>query len=402
METHETESSQEPRGETDKSLKAERVKTDEYLKQKSKTVAQEAIKMVRLDRLVTDTEGKRIRAKVDLDKKHQREVAYTTTSPADDRIEIQERERSDNVKNLERKKRDRVWAQARFQKRLIAEAFLEHERAETDSNLLKERVRIDFESNHTSKLLSDETVSHEVTKAAVVTRDQFLTIVSHDLQSFLVSSSLAAHLMRKDLSQDAVDTVSLLGNLGIIEQSNAAMDRMISALLDVERMAEGKLILKLERVDLRALLHKCVNLFAPVVSSKSFSMTIQPCPEPIYADLDQDRILQVLSNLIGNALKFTPKGGTITLSARKQEAQVELSITDNGPGIPEQEKARIFDQFSQLNSQRNMNNHRGLGLGLGLFIAKWIVDAHKGRIWVTSDVGKGSTFSLTLPLSISH
>ena len=129
-------------------------------------------------------------------------------------------------------------------------------------------------------------------------------------------------------------------------------------------------------------------------------MTIQPCPEPIYADLDQDRILQVLSNLIGNALKFTPKGGTITLSARKQEAQIELSVTDNGPGIPEQEKARMFDQFSQLNSQRNMNNHRGLGLGL--FIAKWIVDAHKGRIWVTSDVGKGSTFSLTLPLSISH
>ena len=270
METHETESSQEPRGETDKSLKAERVKTDEYLKQKSKTVAQEAIKMVRLDRLVTDTEGKRVRAKVDLDKKHQREVAYTTPSPGDDRIEIQERERSDTVKNLERKKRDRVWAQARFQKRLIAEAFLEHERAETDSNLLKERVRIDFESNHTSKLLSDETVSHEVTKAAVVTRDQFLTIVSHDLQSFLVSSSLAAHLMRTDLSHDAVDTVSLLENLGIIEQGNAAMDRMISDLLDVERMAEGKLILKLERVDLRAMLHKCVNLFAPVVSSKSF------------------------------------------------------------------------------------------------------------------------------------
>ena len=359
METHETESSQEPRGETDKSLKAERVKTDEYLKQKSKTVAQEAIKMVRLDRFVTDTECERVRAKVDLDKKHQREVSHTTTSPADDRIEIQERERSDNVIDLERKKRDRVWAQARFQKRLIAEAFLEHERAETDSNLLKERVRIDFESNHTSKLLSDETVSHEVTKAAVVTRDQFLTIVSHDLQSFLVSSSLAAHLMRKDLSQDAVDTVSLLENLGIIEQGNAAMDRMISDLLDVERMAEGKLILKLERVDLRAMLHKCVDLFAPVVSSKSFSMTIQPCPEPIYADLDQDRILQVLSNLIGNALKFTPKGGTITLSARKQEAQVELSITDNGPGIPEQEKARMFDQFSQLNSQRNMNNHRG-------------------------------------------
>jgi len=275
---------------------------------------------------------------------------------------------------------------------LTAEALLENERKETDSNLLEERVHTDVESEQISNLLSDETVSHDVTRAALVTKDQIMAIVSHDLQNSIVAISIGAHLMRRGLSEDAVDTVSLLETLGMIEQGAAGMDRLISALLDVERMAQDKLILKLERVDVRAILQECVDLFAPVVSSKSFSMTIHTGPEPIFADLDHDRILQVLSNLIGNALKFTPNGGTIELSARKQETQVEISVTDNGPGIPEQATALIFERFSQLKS----NDRRGLGLGL--FIAKWIVGAHKGRIWVTSNVGKGSTFSFTLPL----
>jgi signal transduction histidine kinase len=123
-------------------------------------------------------------------------------------------------------------------------------------------------------------------------------------------------------------------------------------------------------------------------------MTIHTVPESIVADLDHDRILQVLSNLIGNSLKFTPNGGTIELSARKQETQVEISVTDNGPGIPEDAKEQIFERFSQL----KRNDRRGLGLGL--FISKWIVEAHGGHIWVTSEVGKGSTFSFTLPLTV--
>jgi signal transduction histidine kinase len=100
--------------------------------------------------------------------------------------------------------------------------------------------------------------------------------------------------------------------------------------------------------------------------------------------------------LIGNSLKFTPEGGTIKLSVRRQETQVEISVTDNGPGISEQTKAQIFERFSQ----HKMNDRRGPGLGL--FMAKRIVEAHKGRIWVTSDIGKGSTFSFTLPLTASH
>lgn len=392
METNETESSQELRGKTDKSLEDERDKTDECLERNAKTVEEETSETIRLNRLAADKDRESQRAEVDLDKEHQLDVTGIQTSRLDDKILIQERERSDKAQNVERKEEDRARTRERFQKRLTAEALLENERKETDSNLLEERVHTDVESEHISNLLSDEIASHDSTTAALLTRDQYLAIVSHDLQTPLAAISIGAHLMRRSLYNDAVDTVSLLENIEIIEQSAAGMDRMVSALLDLERMAQDKLILKLERVDLRAILQECVDLFAPAVSRKAFSMTLHICPEPIFADLDHDRILQVLSNLIGNSLKFTPNGGTIELSARKQETQVEISVTDNGPGIPEQAKARIFERLSQL----KMNDRRGLGLGL--FISKWIVDAHKGRIWVTSDVGKGSTFSFTLPL----
>jgi len=125
-------------------------------------------------------------------------------------------------------------------------------------------------------------------------------------------------------------------------------------------------------------------------------MTLDTGAEPLFAELDRDRIFHVLSNLIGNALKFTPNGGTIKFSARKQESQVEISVADNGPGIFQQDRQLIFERFTKL----RMNDRTGLGLGL--FIAKWIVESHKGRIWVTSDVGKGSTFSFTLPLATTH
>jgi signal transduction histidine kinase len=372
MEVHKKASSQELRGKTDQSLEEERVKTDEYLEQNAKSVEEETDETIRLTRLAADKEVESHRAEVDLEKEQR--LDGTDAARLVDSLLTQERERVDEVHTVERDEEDRARTQEQFQKQMIAEALLEHERKETDRNLLDERVRADLE---------------------LITRDQFLTIVSHDLKNSIVAISMVARVMRSSLSKDAVDAVSLLKNLRIIDQTATGMDRMISDLLDVERMAHDKLQLKLEKVDLRALLQECVELFSPVVSSKSFSMTLDTAPEPVFAEIDHDRVLQVLSNLVGNSLKFTPDGGTVRLSVQKQETEVEMSVTDNGPGIPKQTQVQIFERFSQL----KINDRRGLGLGL--FIAKWIVEAHKGRIWVTSDSGKGSTFSFTLPLSVS-
>lgn len=337
MEAEETESSQELRDKTDKSLEEERKKIDEHFEQQAREIEEKTSEELRsIQRAAEELEGS---------------------------------DKSQAVKREE----DRARTQERVQKELIAEteALLERERQHTDSSLLEERVHVDID---------------------LITRNQFLAIVSHDLKNSVVAISIRTRLMRNGLSRGAMDAGSLLENIGIIEHAAASMHRMINDLLDVERMAHDKLILKPERIDLHALLQECMDLFSPISSSKNFSMTSHISSEPISAHADHDRILQVLSNLIGNSLKFTPNGGSIELSARKGETEVEISVTDNGPGIPEQAKAHLFERFSQL----QMNDRRGLGLGL--FIAKWIVEAHRGRIWVTSDVGKGSTFSFTLPL----
>jgi signal transduction histidine kinase len=369
MERNETASFQELRGKTDKSLEDEREKTDEYLTRKIEKVEEKTSEKVRSIRLAVDHALENQREEVDLDKEHHRAVADIRHSQLDDELLIRERERSDKFQAVEREAEDRLRAEERVQKQRIADALLEHERKTTDRNLLDERVQADIE---------------------LITREQFLAIVSHDLKNPLAAISISARLIRRSLSPTS-DTGSLLENIGLIEQSAACMSRMISDLLDVERMAHGKLTLYPQKVDLRTLLQECGEFFAPLVSSQAFSMTIDTDPEPIFTNLDRDRIFQVLSNLIGNSLKFTPNGGAIELSARKQETHVEISVTDNGPGIPAQAQAQIFERFSQL----NVADHQGLGLGL--FIAKWIVEAHKGRIWVTSIPGKGSTFTFTLP-----
>lgn len=374
MEVQKSESSQSLRGKTDRSLEDERDKTDEYLERTITKVEESTIDKVRSIRLTTDKALESEREEVDLDKEQQLDVIGLSPSSVDEDLLRQERERTDKLKAIEREQVDRVQTQERIKKQQIAEALLEQERKQTDSNLLDERVHVDTE---------------------LITRDQFVAIVSHDLKNSIVAIAIGARLMRRGLSHDAADPGRVLENLGLIERAAAGMDRMIGDLLDVEQVAQGQLKLKLENVDICTLLQDCRDLFAPEVSSKSFSMNIHLSPEPIVAEVDRDRMLQVLSNLIGNALKFTPDGGSITLSAKKQESHIEVSVTDNGPGIAEQDTRQIFQRFSQLKRKDRR------GLGLGLYIAKWIVEAHHGRIWVTSEVGRGSTFTFTIPIPVS-
>jgi signal transduction histidine kinase len=360
----------ELRGKTDQSLEEERDKTDKYLEQNSVSVEEATDTTIRLTRLVVDEEVESHRAAVDQKKADQ--LDGTATERLVDSILSQERERTDELHNAEREEEDRVRKQELVQKQVLAETLLENERKETDRSLLDERVLADSE---------------------LITREQFVTIVSHDLKNPVVAISMVARAMRSGLSQSTVDVDGLLKHLTTIDQATTFMNRMISDLLDVEKMAHNKLRLKSEKVHLRVLLQECMQLFAPLVSSQSFSMTIHTSPEPIFGYFDHDRILQVLSNLVGNSLKFTPNGGAIRLSAQTQETDVVISVTDNGPGIPVEAQTQIFERFSQLKvNDRN-------GLGLGLFIAKWIVEAHTGRIWVTSEPGKGSTFSFTLPVN---
>jgi len=207
---------------------------------------------------------------------------------------------------------------------------------------------------------------------------------------------MCANLIQANLMSGRVDVSGLLDHIERIKRSSGIMDRMITDLLDIKRIESGKLILKKYRCDIYEILRECKDLFAPIVAKKSLSMIIRPGAKPVFADIDHDRILQVLSNLIGNAIKFTPNQGHITLALRKTAIDIEVSVIDTGPGIPEQKRSQIFEKFSQVDS------HDRRGLGLGLFISKWLIEAHKGRIWVDSEVGKGSTFIFTLPISVDY
>jgi len=375
------------RNKTDKSLKDERHQTDAYLDRKSKTIEEESDEKTRMNRLAADKNLDHKREEVDFDKTAKQVGLTGPQTQSVDKSLAQERARSDKAQDVAREDEDRVRDAERFQKRLIAEALLENERKDTDTNLLDERDRTDTAAKQ-------EKLSHDLTKSALVTRDQYLAIVSHDLRNPLTAISMGAAIMRREITKGNLNSGKLLNQTEMIERGAANMDRMISDLLDVERMASDKLILKLENKDACALLRECKSLFAPVVASRAFSMEIETSDETVVVIMDHDRILQVLSNLIGNALKFTPNKGNIILSVTQREKEVEISVADNGPGISEKKKSQIFERFSQLNT----NDRRGLGLGL--YISKWIVEAHKGRIWVTSEAGKGSMFSFTLPLTM--
>ncbi len=358
------------RNRTDKSLEDERIRTDIIIGLESAIVESQSDSKTLLNRVTADEALKKNRAAVD-----GIETGFGNTAP-DDAL-LNEREHSDKAKIVARQEEDRLRAKEREQKQRLAEVLLESERRDTDENLLEERERTDL--------------AQDKTKEELITRDKFLAVLSHDLKNPLNAISMGASVLRIELSRGLRSKEDLLEVLAMIERSAANMDTMITELLDVEKMANGKLLLEKKEADVGGLLEECAAFFRPIALTKSIALAIEKADEPLVAWLDPGKTLQVLSNLVGNALKFSPQGSTVKLSAVRAAEHVEFSVTDTGPGIPEEKRDAIFERFHQGNAEDNS------GLGLGLFIAKWIVEAHEGSIYVMSEFGKGSTFKFILP-----
>ena len=170
------------------------------------------------------------------------------------------------------------------------------------------------------------------------------------------------------------------------------MKALIDDLLELERLGAKSFPVDVQPVESRDLLEDAVTDAQPLADAKHISLVLDLSdPPPIEAD--PHRIFQVLSNLLGNAIKFTPEGGTVTLRARPRDGALSITIADTGPGIAPEDLAHIFDRYWKGRD----GNRRGTGLGL--FIAKGIVEAHHGTIWVESTVGRGTTFHFTLPVA---
>jgi PAS domain S-box-containing protein len=222
-------------------------------------------------------------------------------------------------------------------------------------------------------------------QAAVRTRDEVLSVVTHDLRNPLgVILGGAATLL--ELQPEGVQR-----RLCELISSNALrMDRMVNDLLEVARADLGRLALDLVELPVEALVAEAGAMMRPLAEAQGIGLETETAPSlPVRAD--SGRVLQVLSNLIGNAVKFTPAGGSIRLECVPIGGEACFMVSDTGPGIPPDQIPHLFGAFWQADSL----DRRGLGLGLS--IARGIVEAHGGRIWVESQVGAGSTFFFTLP-----
>lgn len=217
---------------------------------------------------------------------------------------------------------------------------------------------------------------------------EVLSIVSHDLKSPLATITMAASLLDDD-SRTAAERAQMLG---MVKRATARMDRLIRDLLEVGRLDAGHTLPVQPRcADVAPCIREACDAHEALAAAASVLLDCD-VPDALPAvEADCDRILQVLSNLIGNAVKFTPPGGRILVSARAECGDVVVSVADSGPGLDDDEQARIFEPYWQARRTAS------LGAGLGLKIAKAIVEAHGGRIWIESAPGEGTTFRFSLP-----
>src|SRR4051812_41762070 len=219
-------------------------------------------------------------------------------------------------------------------------------------------------------------------------REEILRIVAHDLRNPLNTISMATSLLMEDTAQDAARA----SQLRIVRRSGERMNRLIQDLLSVTTIEAGRLSIAPRRVAVKDLLHEACEMLEPIAKEKSITLTVSAADDLPTVRADSSRLLQVFSNLVGNAVKFTPKGGAITMSAVRAGDFIECSVADNGPGIPAGQIPRLFGKFWQA------KRGDGRGVGLGLAIARGIVEAHEGTIRVESEEGKGSVFSFMLPI----
>jgi signal transduction histidine kinase len=186
-----------------------------------------------------------------------------------------------------------------------------------------------------------------------------------------------------------------LEQLKLIREAAVQMDRLIQDLLDVTRVESGRLRVDPQPVTTVALLEGALRTLKPLVEEAGIRLTVDLPAAAMPIQADPERIGQVLSNLIGNAIRFTPRNGTIRVTAVEEDHHLHVSVSDTGSGIPAEQLAHLFERYWDSPT----SNIRSRGAGLGLPIARGIVHAHNGRIWAESEPGQGSTIHFTLPFA---
>lgn len=238
------------------------------------------------------------------------------------------------------------------------------------------------------------------------TKTDFLSTVSHELRTPLTSIIGFTEMVKRKFEGTIVPTldlsieknqnavVKIKRNVNIILSEGERLSSLINDLLDISRMEAGKVLLNMRKIDIEEIITQVITLTNPIIRDKSLQV-IQSISETLPEIMaDKDKLMQVIINLISNAIKFTEKG-CIVCSARVVAQNIIVSISDTGVGIREEDKKYIFEKFSQVGDTLT---DKPTGTGLGLSICKYIIEEHGGEIWVESEIGKGTDFSFSIPI----
>ena len=255
-----------------------------------------------------------------------------------------------------------------------------------------ENVRLFQEIQGKSRQLE---VANERLKELDRLKSDFVSNVSHELRTPLTAIKGAVDLLLREVTGALNERQTHY--LTRVRSNTQHLAGLINDLLDLSKIEDGKIELKATRVSIRDLVHEVVEILRPIAAKKKIAVEVKAAKPSMLVWADRDKVTQVLVNVIGNAIKFTPPEGRVTISiARDGTEWVRVSVIDTGPGIPTAESQRIFDKFYQV---AESGRSKPKGTGLGLAISKALVELHGGKIWVESHVNRGSTFSFTLPLS---
>jgi len=350
------------RAQTDDSLRAERLDTDSALKDDVADAARDADDVVDQAREVADAVLNQARLKAD-------QASPSAPPPAEADALNEERAQADHVVRVERAAADVALGGVRKEQADTLATLLVHERAATDAYLLTERDR------------ADDAVAH---------RDDFLGMVAHDVRNLLGGVVLNLELLQPAGAEREPHVATAADR---IRRYVARMNRLIDDLVDVTSIDAGKLAIVPVEGDAAALVTEVTDAFQPAALEKGIALSAQVPAGPLLAPFDHDRMLQVIGNLIVNAIKFTPAGGSIGVRVEASPGAVRFCVRDTGVGIPAGMLEAIFERFWQVGKDDRR------GMGLGLYISKSIVDGHRGRIWAESELGKGSQVYFTLPVA---
>ena len=254
------------------------------------------------------------------------------------------------------------------------------------------RERAQALERQATALLRREEEAHAEAHAAIRGRDQFLAVVSHDLRDLVSAASLASHnLLHTPIGQEP----DWRRRLESFDRSVTLMRTLLDDLVDTAALETGYLSVSPEPAAAASLIEQTIDTFRAVAEARSVTIQSSAPPGLPAIAADPRRFQQILGNLVKNAIAFSPAGGTVMIQAKPQPGEVLVGVTDNGPGMPPEDRELVFRRFWRNQSSGSK------GSGLGLFIAKTLVEKHGGRIGVDSEPGKGSTFGFTMPVAPS-